>query len=96
MRLGSARIGAGSGSGFSRQLAGAAATLARAIATLAPRDNPNEIPLPPKSNRAPKEAGELMDQDQEGDPSWLCEPAVPTYQFYNKKGESIPHPEGWN
>ena len=27
MRLGSARIGAGSGSGFSRQLAGAAATL---------------------------------------------------------------------
>jgi len=65
-------------------------------AVKAPRDNPNEIPLPPKSNRAPKEAGELTDQDQEGDPSWLREPAVPTYQFYNKKGESIPHPEGWN
>ncbi len=61
-----------------------------------PRDNPNNIPLPSKNDRTQKEAGEITDQVQEGDPSWLREPAAPTHQFFNKKGEPIEKPEGWD
>jgi len=60
----------------------------------APRDNPNLIPLPPKINCAPKEAGELT--EQEGDPSWAREP-IPKepYQFHDKNGTPITHLEEW-
>ncbi len=60
----------------------------------APRDNPNMIPLPPKNNRVPKEAGEIT--EQEVDPSWLCEP-VPKepFQFHDKNGAPTQHPDQW-
>jgi len=65
-------------------------------AVKAPRDNPNKILLPSKIDRMQKEAGKIMDQVQEGDPSWLYEPAAPTHQVYNKKGEPIDKVEGWD
>jgi hypothetical protein len=66
-------------------------------ATKAPRENPNEIPLPPKNNRTPKEAGELT--EQEGEPLWAREP-VPKepYQFpdsFDKNGIPSLHREAW-
>jgi len=55
-------------------------------ATKAPRENPNWIPLPSKNNNnnnpAPKEAGELT--EQEGEPSWAREPTPKEpFQFLN-------------